>query len=194
VGVFYFAFMKFIRKHWSNILIVGVIILLTIPQTRTSLSVFVNKILASTPAEVAPQNQREVTNYYWSLEDRYGARFNFETSKNKVVFINYWATWCPPCIAEMPDLEDLYQKYHTEIDFYFITNDDPLKVEAFMKKNNYNFPVYYSKSNVPTNLESSALPTTYVLSKKGKVVFDKVGAANWNSDRFTTVLDKLIVE
>ena len=186
--------MKFIRKYWSNILIVLVIILLTIPQTRKEIQVFVSQLLASTPAEVATKNQKQLENYYWKLEDPYGRWKNLEESKNKVVFINYWATWCPPCIAEMPDLEELYQAYKAQVDFYFVTNDDPEKVSIFMKKHEYTFPIYFSTSKTPDVLSSNALPTTYVISKNGKIVFDKTGTANWTSDRFTTVLDKLIAE
>jgi len=150
--------MKLVRKHWSNILIILVIILFTIPQTRTEIQIFVNRLLASTPAKIEVKDQKELTSYYWPLEDPYGRRKNLESSKNKVIFMNYWATWCPPCIAEMPDLEKLYQR----------------------KK--------------PENLYSNSLPKTYVIAKDGKIVFDKTGTANWNSDRFTTVLDDLISE
>ena len=111
-----------------------------------------------------------------------------------MVFINYWATWCPPCIAEMPDLEKLYQRYQDQVDFYFVTNDDPEKVRSFMNKHEYTFPIYFSTGKKPKNLSSDSLPTTYVIAKDGKIVFDKTGTANWNSDRFTTVLDHLIAE
>ena len=186
--------MKFVRKHWSNILIILVIILLTIPQTRTEIQIFVNRLLASTPAKIEVENQKKITSYYWPLEDPYGRRKNLEHSKNKVVFMNYWATWCPPCIAEMPDLEKLYQQYGDQVDFYFVTSDDPEKVRNFMSKHEYTFPVYFSTGKKPENLSSNSLPTTYVIAKNGKIVFDKTGTANWNSDRFTSVLDHLIAE
>ena len=141
-----------------------------------------------------PNNRKQLDNYYWKLEDPYGRWKNLEDSKNKVVFINFWATWCPPCIAEMPDLEELYQKYQQQVDFYFVTNDEPEKVMEFLKKKDYSFPVYFSTSKTPEVLSSNALPTTYVISKNGKIVFDKTGTANWNSARFTTALEKLIAE
>ena len=71
-----------------------------------------------------------------------GQKINLSELKGKVVLLNYWATWCPPCIAEMPDLEELYQAYKTQVDFYFVTNDDPEKVSIFMKKHEYTFPIY----------------------------------------------------
>jgi len=186
--------MKFIRKYWSNILIVGVILLLTFPQTRTFISTKVNQLLASSPAEVSEENQRELKNYHWRLEDAYGKWTQLSESKGKVVFINFWATWCPPCIAEMPDLNNLYKQYNGKVDFYFVAQDEPEKVAAFMKKNDYDFPVYFAKANPPKEISSPALPTTYVISKNGKIVFDKTGAANWDSDRFKIVLERLLEE
>ncbi|MBW2961703.1 TlpA family protein disulfide reductase [Mesonia aestuariivivens] len=186
--------MKFIRKYWSNLAIVLIIVILTIPQARREIQVFLNQLLASTPTKVLEEDQKQLSNYHLQLEDIYGRRKNLNESKNRVVFINYWATWCPPCIAEMPDLEELFQKYHEQIDFYFITNDEPDKILKFMQENTYSFPVYFSQTKLPSVLYSNALPTSYVIAKDGKIVFDKAGAANWTSDRFTKDLEQLIAE
>ena len=112
-----------------------------------------------------------------------GEDINFNQSKDKVVIINYWATWCAPCIAEMPSLQELYTEFKDDVDFYFVTNDEPQKVNTFMSKNDYDMPSYRQRSQAPQILQSSSLPTTYMISKKGEIIMKKIGSANWSSDK-----------
>jgi hypothetical protein len=63
-----------------------------------------------------------------------------------------------------------------------------------MEKKGYNFPVYIPKQQVPEAIESYSLPTTYVISKDGKIAVDKTGAANWNSEKTKRLLDDILNE
>ena len=105
-----------------------------------------------------------------------------------------WATWCPPCVAEMPSLQDLYNDYKDQVVFVFVTSEGAEKVTPFMEKNNYNLPIYNMMSKEPDLLSTQSIPTTYLINKKGEIVIKKTGAANWNSTKVRNQLDELIKE
>lgn len=93
--------------------------------------------------------------------------------KGKVVFINFWATWCPPCRQELPSIAKLKQAFrdNNKIVFLFVDIDGNLtKSRAFMKKHNYDLPVYVPKSPIPSNFLGKAIPTTVIIDKKGRMV------------------------
>ena len=113
---------------------------------------------------------------------------------DKPIFMNFWATWCPPCIAEMPSMRKLYEDYKDKVEFYFITQEDKKTVEAFYNKREYNFPTYNAMTRVPDVFSGSSIPATYIVSKKGEVLVNKKGAANWNSSTIRNLLDRLVKE
>ncbi len=85
--------------------------------------------------------------YDFIITDIEGNEIAFDTFKEKTVFINFWATWCPPCVAEMPDINDLYGKTKDQVSFVMISVDeDREKAKSFMKRKGYDFPVYFLTS------------------------------------------------
>ena len=132
--------------------------------------------------------------YNWNLIDTTSKSLNLKQSKGCVILINYWATWCPPCTGEMPAMQNLYDLYGNQVDFYFITNDDPNKVSNYLKTENYKLPVYFQAGKSPVILESNSLPTTFLLSKEGEIVMKKLGAARWNASKVYYTIDKLLIE
>ncbi|MDN6310054.1 MAG: TlpA family protein disulfide reductase [Flavobacteriaceae bacterium] len=181
---------SFFKKHWSNIIFGVFVVLLIVPQTRMPIQVFINKIIAFSPSEIDADDRSRLEHYNWILMDESEKDINFNQSKDRVVIINYWATWCAPCIAEMPSFQNLYSEYKDEVDFYFVTNEESEKSESFMSKNDYVLPYYRQRSQAPELLQSSSLPTTYMISKDGEIVMKKIGAANWNSDKVRNTIDE----
>jgi len=187
--------MKISKSQQKNLLFLVVIALLIIPQTRQPIQVLLNKGLALfNPTVIDDENQKELDTYVWQLEDLNGNVLDFSTIKNKVVLINFWATWCPPCIAEMPGLEKLHNDYNDKIVFLFVSNEKKEKVSKFITKNNYGFNVYKPLTQYPKVFNVSSIPRTFLVDKKGKIVIDKTGASNWNSEKVRTVIDKLLTE
>lgn len=186
--------MNYLKKHWSNILFGLFIILMIIPQTRMPIQVFLQRIISFSPSEIEKEERTMLKDYNWNLGTINSETINFNQSEGKIILINFWATWCPPCIAEMPELQELHDKYKGKIDFYFITNDSPEKVKLFLNTKGYDLPVYFQLEKAPKALESSSLPTTYLLSKKDEVVMKKIGAASWNSDKVHRTIDRLLAE
>jgi thiol-disulfide isomerase/thioredoxin len=113
--------------------------------------------------------------------------------KGKTVFINLWATWCPPCIAEMPDINKLYNDMSSDdIVFLMISLDDDFsKAKNFVQRKEYDFEIYQFASNPPASLYSKIIPTTFVLSPEGNIVVRKQGMAKYNSDSFKEFLKSL---
>jgi thiol-disulfide isomerase/thioredoxin len=131
--------------------------------------------------------------YEFMLIDQNGNAKAFSEFENKVVFMNFWATWCPPCIAEMPDIHNLYQEMKDEdIKFVMISLDDEfVKATQFVEKKDFEFPVYRLASPLPEVYESSAIPTTFVISPKGEIVVSKSGMAKYNTLKFRKFLQEL---
>lgn len=184
--------MKFLKKHWSNILFIVFIVAMLIPQTRTPIVVFVQRTFAIGPS--VKKNKIQLQDYHWQLTDSNKQSLSFNEAKGEVVLLNFWATWCPPCIAEMPSMQSLYDSYGDKISFYLVTDESPEKVDAFMQKYNYTLPVYYTQTPPPKHLEYRALPTTYVIGKNGEIHIRETGSARWHGSRVTDLLDKLLAE
>jgi thiol-disulfide isomerase/thioredoxin len=128
------------------------------------------------------------------LVDKNGRQVSFETLSEKPVFLNIWATWCPPCVAEIPGIVELYNEYADEVNFILVSNEDPAIVQKFAEKHNYHeLPFYYARYT-PDDFASQSIPTTFVIDRNGRVLINKKGAARWNSDKTEKVLEQLIGE
>lgn len=114
--------------------------------------------------------------------------------KGDVLFINIWASWCPPCIAEMPTIKTLYQAVgdHPNIKFILLSMDeDRQKAIDFMNERKFAMPYYFPASPLPSKLQSQYLPTTYVIAKSGQVVYKQEGIADYSSLNFAQWLRDL---
>lgn len=188
--------MDFIKKHWSNILFFGLIIFMFTPAgmpLRTMLIKGVSYITSHVEnLEIDPDKRLKLTDYHWQLLDQNQHSLDLAEYKGKVVLINNWATWCPPCISEMPSLNRLYQTYKDQMVFLFVAHDKPEKVRQFLQKNHLNIPVVFVQSEIPSLLQSNSIPTTFILNKNGEIVVKKTGAVDWNSKQVHKILDQLI--
>ena len=132
-------------------------------------------------------------NIAWKLEALDGTVINLdEEYKDKVVFINFWATWCPPCIAEMPTIERLYQIFKNRIGFACITNESLETIREFKTKKKYSFTLYHIEMEVPDEFEPERIPATFIISRDRKVALKHVGGADWSHERVINFLEKLI--
>jgi thiol-disulfide isomerase/thioredoxin len=185
---------KILKDNWKNIFFVLVIVLLFIPQISTPIKVFLNRLVAFSPSETNTEDRQYITDYNWPLTSLDSEVVNLSVSKGKVCIINLWATWCPPCIAEMPSLQNLYNRYGDKVDFYFVSTEPEEKLLAYKRKHEYNFPIYIQTYMAPEVLDSNSLPTTYVISKDGAIVVEKTGAARWDSKSVYEMIDQLIAD
>jgi thiol-disulfide isomerase/thioredoxin len=180
---------NWIKKNWSNILFGVLIVLLLVPQTGRPIKVFVNRLLAFSPGVESADDIETLQDYNWKLRDLQGQLIDFKTFKGKKIVVNYWATWCPPCIAEMPSMQALHDDYKDKVAFVFVTNDDEDAIRKFMAKHDYTLPIYRAESDAPRLLETNSLPTTYLINETGEILINKTGAADWNSAEVRGLLD-----
>ena len=139
------------------------------------------------------ESKFERADYNVPLMSLNGERVFLSDFKGEVIFMNLWATWCPPCIAEMPNIQALYDSIENDdINFVMLSLDeDPEKARAFIQKKGYTFPVYFYFGRRPGVYNSSVVPTTYIISPEGNIVSKKRGMANYDSDSFRKFLNEL---
>jgi thiol-disulfide isomerase/thioredoxin len=127
--------------------------------------------------------------YNMSLLTLAGERTSLSEFEGKTIFMNLWATWCPPCIAEMPNIQRLYDDINNEnIVFVMASLDqDPQKARDFIARKGFTFPVY-SVLSKPGIYDSSVVPTTYVISPSGDIIMEHRGMAKYNTDDFKQFL------
>lgn len=114
--------------------------------------------------------------------------------KGKVVFINFWATWCPPCRAEMPSINKLSQELKNNKDIVFLMVDvdnDYAKAQKFMAKKNFSLPVYTPASAVPETLLDGSIPTTVIFDKAGRLALRTTGAEDFSGKKVIDYMTKL---
>jgi thiol-disulfide isomerase/thioredoxin len=161
------------------------LILLILPGPRKVITTTVNRValLVKTPGLYSADKQIEVEeqDYQWVLRNADGEAVYLDAYKGKVVFLNFWATWCPPCVAELPEIEKAYEKHGDQVVFLLVSGEDPEKVLSFQEKYGYDLPVYFPATAVPEIFESPSIPTTFIISPEGKIVSKKKGAVNWDS-------------
>ncbi|HSN61268.1 MAG TPA: TlpA disulfide reductase family protein, partial [Ferruginibacter sp.] len=136
-----------LKKNVANILLIGfVMIMVFVPSAKSwvlqqlvSVGLFKANIKKEGVNAITPENSS------FSYTDAAGITVSTAGLKGKVVFINFWASWCPPCQAEMPSLHGLYNKLKDDNRFVFLfinEDEDKEKATTYLKKNNYSFPIY----------------------------------------------------
>ncbi|MFY7672574.1 TlpA family protein disulfide reductase [Tenacibaculum sp. MEBiC06402] len=179
------------KKHLtlSNLIFVVAIFLLLYKPSRIW---FIRQLSFSPSIEKVEESAR-VFDYNWRLKGLNTDDINFSEFKGKVVFLNFWATWCPPCVAELPSIQEFYNKYQDKVAFVFITNESTDEVMKFFKRTNYELPVYQTNGDYLNELPPiTSIPRTFVLDKLGNIRVDTSGAADWNSSSFLASIDKML--
>lgn len=124
-------------------------------------------------------------------------QINTADLKGKVVFINFWASWCPPCRAEFPSIQKFYDQYRTNNQVVFLTvnlDENAELGKKYLAKENFSVPFLVPASEIPKEIFSGSLPTTVVLDKKGKIRLHHQGVADYSTASFYEQINGLISE
>src|SRR5690554_7781184 len=175
------------KKRWWSIvldfLFLALVVAMLFPTSRKTVSAFIVRYTMLAPREssrtvILDQQERQLR-----LVTYDGELVSLEDLSDKPVFLNYWATWCPPCIAEMPSLQNLYNAYKNEVHFVFVSNEDPETVLAFMEARGYELPLYALASQPAEALSTTTLPTPFLSIRAVVIVLHKTGRPRWDSAR-----------
>jgi peroxiredoxin len=159
----------------------------TKPENRS-----IDQLLVDMGVEIIPLGTSQVE---VQLQDLNGADVNISDFRGKIVFLNFWATWCPTCVVEMPSMEKLHRKLK-DIDFALVTvsiQDSATEVKRFFKQNKLTFTALLDSSGktVP-GFGIRAIPTTLILDKTGRIIGRVMGPREWDSRESLAMFELLI--
>ncbi len=119
-----------------------------------------------------------------------GEKVAMQDLKGKVIFMNVWATWCPPCIAEMPGINNLYNEVDREkVAFIMLSVDkDFQKAIDFNQKKGYDFEIYKLAGGMPLMYQTQSIPSTFVINAEGKLVMTHLGMGDYDTNKFKKFL------
>lgn len=184
------------KRLISNIIFAVLMILLLFTPVGKKIKIAINRITMGAPDVETVETAKKLTNqnYKWAYSEPDGTYYTFADLKGKVIFINQWATWCPPCVAEMPSIQKLYDSYkdNDKVAFVFLSGEHPDKTTAFIKKNNYTFPTYSYVNDLPSLLHTNNIPATHIISPDGEILVSETGATNWNSEKVHELIDSYL--
>jgi len=178
-----------------------VVAVLRVTGLMSSVSYYAQAALVSTgfrDASAEAVKSPELFDYNFVVRDKSGRRRPFTEFKGKVIFLNLWATWCGPCRAEMPTIQSLYNESGSDsVAFVMLSVDDveaePL-ISRYIEKSKFTFPVYRPSGYLTEQLNVPGIPTTFIISKDGKIVSKEIGATNFDTPKFRKFLKKLSKE
>jgi len=124
-----------------------------------------------------------------------GGNASLSSYKGKVVILNFWATWCPPCRVEMPSMETLYRRFNVQgLEILAVDiGEDASLVQQFISNNGYTFPVLLDTNNRISSIYGiEAIPTTFIIDREGKIVGRIVGSIMWDTPKVIAAIDALL--
>jgi thiol-disulfide isomerase/thioredoxin len=139
------------------------------------------------------REKRPVIDFSLKLVD--GRTLALSSLKGKVVFLNFWATWCPPCRAEMPSMEVLYRRFHDQgLEFLAVDIMENSKdVSAFLSEYKLSFSAALDSSgSISNSYGIQAIPATFIVDRDGKIILSTVGGRNWNTPAIIAAFDELL--
>ena len=129
----------------------------------------------------------------WKFQSLDGQETSLSAFEGKVLFVNLWATWCGPCVVEMPSIQRLYEQFPQEDMAFLLVSDERSEVvEEFVQKKGWELPLYVSDDEKPSAFESRGIPATFILDRMGRIVFRHVGSARWDDESSVRFLNDLL--
>lgn len=184
-------------KPW--IIFIGVFLLLKVTGVGNEISYVAQStllkagIMDADPDEEAPDDR--TFGYDLLIRDLNGNTVDMNDLKGKVIFLNLWATWCGPCRAEMPSIQNLYNSVDRDkIAFVMLSLDQEEtqgRISKYIDDKQLTLPVYLPAGPLPKQLRVSTIPTTFIIGRDGKIKTRKTGMANYDNDDMRQYLKEL---
>lgn len=171
-----------------GIVLIGLVAVLTIDKIKAA---FDSSDLPE-PTTIQFEKQLPLYSYDWRLIGPTGTTVSFVEYMNRNVIVNYWSANSPESVEELKQWAKLYEDYKNDVFFIFVTKDSQVDARKLIEENGYVFPIFYSGGTPLRSMVFDKAPKTYMITKKGRIVVNHTGAANWNSEEFRAFLDELI--
>lgn len=128
----------------------------------------------------------------FSLVNDKGQVLDLAQFKGKRVFVNLWATWCPPCRAEIPSIQKLYAKTDkNKAVFVMLSLDNNFeKAKEFAAKTEMGLPVYYPAASLPALFTTEGIPVTFIFNEKGELIHRQEGGSDYDTKHFADLLNQ----
>lgn len=126
----------------------------------------------------------------FTIQDVNGKTINLQSLKGKKVFVNLWASWCPPCRREMPSIEKLAKAVDkNKVAFVLLSLDDNFdKAKAFAKRQQLSLSIYYPAENLPALFNVQSIPTTFLFDEEGNLFQRTDGGDDYDTEAYRKVL------
>lgn len=171
-----------------------VLILIVLAFYYTSIGfkakVLLRKIITTAPRELVLESPKKLKTYDWKIKKPNWEIYNFDTYKNKIVFINFWNTWEVESVAQIKTIEELYKIFHGKVDFLLISDEEKEPVEKFIRDNKFTFKPTYLIIGEKLPILSDPLHT-YIINKKGVIIVHKKGGYDWRGENVQSLLKEL---
>jgi thiol-disulfide isomerase/thioredoxin len=134
----------------------------------------------------------EAARYDLSLRTLDGKSLSLESFRGKVIFLNVWASWCPPCRGEMPGIDELHREMGNEVAFVLLSVDDNRKqLDHYLAQKGFRLPVYLPDSALTAPYRTQSIPATFLIDRRGQIVFRHEGALDFTAPAFREKLASL---
>jgi len=182
---------KKIWNYFFNALLIVVVLILIIPSWRISFQgwwqgLFMNEVeFTETTRTQIPESEQN-----WALFDLESRLHNFHDFKGKPIVLSFWATWCAPCRAELPELKEIQNEYLNKINVIAVTEETIEVIQNSGLHNDYNF--LYFTPGIPSYFQVDSYPTLILIDKEMQIVFRNEGAGKLNTEKNRQFLESLI--
>jgi len=188
---------KILRRTHGNLLsatfvICAAFLILLPSQAEAQVSTEAARALRNANIQVLSQR---IDPRDFSLSFLGGGNASLSSYRGKVVILNFWATWCPPCRTEMPSMETLYRRFNAQgLEILAVDiGEDASTVQQFIRSGGYTFPVMLdSSSRVSSIYGIEAIPTSFIIDREGKIIGRVIGSIMWDNQRVITAIDALL--
>jgi thiol-disulfide isomerase/thioredoxin len=148
------------------------------------------------PARLENSGMSEPAAFDWTVLDLNDQPVSFSSFKGKPIFLNFWATWCPPCVREMPSIDSLARDSRLagkSIQFLCISTDESSdQVRQFLKDKNFGMTFLRVKDGkIPPVYYSEGIPVTFLIDSSGRIAASQVGASDWHEPDVVKFLAKI---
>ena len=132
----------------------------------------------------------------FSMKDINDLEKKISSSENKILLLNFWATWCAPCIKEIPELIELKKKFKNNVEVYFLSVDSNVKktVPKFLRKNKLESILVFNdeKLKVSSKFGVKVMPTTVIINKNFEEVAQVKGYVDWSSSKYVNLIERFL--